>query len=184
MKRIPESNVARTICASVLLSFVIACSNEPGSPPVTPPPQKTVPAATAPAVASQPTVPVVEPQKYVYEVGNRRDPFAPVVSESSGDSGNGSDGLGGVVTPLQQYEIDQFRVVGVIVGKGQPAAMVVAPDGKGYVLRKGLKIGKNNGTVVVITSVAVVIEEQSQDSSGNVLKNQVELKLTKREGAK
>lgn len=167
------------LCAGIfVVSAVVGCGDAPA--PVVPQPsaQKAAPKVAATAQVAEEKA--LEPPKYIYETANRRDPFEPLVLDVPTDKPAG----GAETTPLQQYSIDQFRVVGVIVGKGHPAAMVIAPDGKGYVLRKGIKIGKNNGVVVAISASSVIVEEQNLDFSGTLLKNQVELKLTKREGAK
>jgi type IV pilus assembly protein PilP len=65
---------------------------------------------------------------------------------------------------------------------GASKAMVVAPDGKSYVLAKGVKIGKNNGVVIEINSDAVRVEEKYYDFSGNVIENIQEIAVPRREG--
>lgn len=169
-------------CASALFVLIfLGCSENPATQQTSA--KKTPPAPKAALSTQIEQADSVEQPKYVYETIDRRDPFTPLVTDKVANtmSGNNNEGI---LTPLQQFSLDQFRLIGVIVGKGQPAAMVAAPDGKGYVLRKGVKIGKNNGVVVSISSSAVVVEEQNTDFSGAILKNQVELKLTKAEGAK
>ena len=84
---------------------------------------------------------------------------------------------------MQRYDIQQFRLVGVIVGKGAPRALVVAPDGKSYILSKGVKIGKNSGVVIDITGDAILVEEKYYDFSGNVIENIQEISVPRREGA-
>ncbi len=44
--------------------------------------------------------------------------------------------------------------------------MLQAPDGKGYMVRRGTKVGPNNGVVSAITENAVVIEERFTDIYG------------------
>ncbi len=122
---------------------------------------------------------VQEEEEFVYVSEGRRDPFLPltmikkpvvkVVDEEP-------------QTPLQSYDVAQFKLIGVIVGMGDPKAMVVAPDGKSYVLAKGIKIGKNNGVIVDITSESVSIQETYYDFSGNVIENIQEITVPRREG--
>jgi type IV pilus assembly protein PilP len=117
--------------------------------------------------------------EFEYVTEGRRDPFMPlsrivkpvikVVDEEP-------------QTPLQSYDVVQFKLIGVIVGKGAPKAMVVAPDGKSYILAKGVKIGKNNGVIIDITSEAVSIQETYYDFSGNVIENIQEISVPRREG--
>ncbi len=61
--------------------------------------------------------------------------------------------------------------------------MVMAPDGKGYILKKGIRVGKNAGLVVGIRSDAVLVEEQFIDFSGEIKRSTQEIQLPKREGA-
>ena len=60
--------------------------------------------------------------------------------------------------------------------------MVIAPDGKSYILSEGVKIGKNSGVVITITSESVLVEEKYFDFSGNVIENIQEITVPKREG--
>lgn len=141
--------------------------------------------ASAPPPASQPApTPDVQPEtpkepEFVYSREGRRDPFVPLsqirrpltpAEESEPE------------TPLQSYDVSQFRLVGLIVGRGEPKAMVVAPDGKSYVLSRGIKIGKNNGVIIDITSESVSVQEKYYDFSGNVIENIQEITVPKREG--
>lgn len=172
-----------------LLSLTLFGCGEKGAEPVAAKSQKAAPNAQRQELKAKEKIEVVEPPKYVYEPAGRRDPFEPLIVDKA-PSGKDkavvgmSDLLGDEpLTPLQQYEISQFRLIGVIIGKGKPTAMVVAPDGKAYVLKKGIKVGKNNGVVKEISASAVLIEELYQDLSGEMLKNELEIKLPKREGA-
>ena len=165
------------ICGAFIFAGLIGCSEEPTPSPQ---PQQSV-AVTAP-VSQAPSPEVKEEEKkeaeFVYIAEGRRDPFVPLSAirrplEVSTEP----------ATPLQSYDLAQFRLVGVIVGKGASKAMVVAPDGKSYVLAKGVKIGKNNGVVIEITSDVILVQEKYYDFSGNVIENIQEITVPKREGA-
>ena len=172
--------------ALLLILSLASCGDKPAETVVAPA-QKPGASAAKPLLAVKDKVEAVEPAKYVYEPAGRRDPFDPLVYDKMPAAKDGKGVLSNVpdeqLTPLQQFEIAQFRLIGVIIGKGQPTAMVVAPDGKAYVLKKGVKVGKNNGVVKSITSSTILIEELYQDLSGEMLKNELEIKLPKREGA-
>lgn len=138
-------------------------------------------AAKPPAKAAPPAAAKTEEEPeeaFVYSGEGRRDPFVPLSQIRQPMPGVDEE----PETPLQSYDIAQFRLVGVIVGKGQPKAMVVSPDGKSYVLAKGVKIGKNNGVVVDITSDAILVKETYYDFSGNVIDNIQEIAVPRREG--
>jgi type IV pilus assembly protein PilP len=164
------------ICGVFIFVGLVGCSEEsattakPQTTKVSKPPAKQVP---APVVKEDEEK---EPE-FVYVTDGRRDPFVPLSRirrpmEPSDEP----------ATPLQSYDLSQFRLAGVIVGKGASKAMVIAPDGKSYILSEGIKIGKNNGVVITIDSQSVVIEEKYYDFSGNVIENIQEIAVPKREG--
>lgn len=165
------------IGALLLLTWLSGC-NEPPPPEAPPPAKKVVSNKAADAASEKPAV--VAPPKYVYDVSGRRDPFTPLMLIKKPVLPKGEEVP---LTPLQQYDVDQFRLTGVILGKGEPVAMVLAPDGKAYILKKGVFIGKNSGRVVKIVADIVFVKEKYQDFSGEVRENVVEIQLPKRGGA-
>jgi type IV pilus assembly protein PilP len=167
------------ICGVFILAGLIGCSEEPS-----PPPQKRTAAVATPPAKKLPTPDVkqqgeaAQASEFTYVSEGRRDPFVPLskirrpMEEAPAEP----------VTPLQSFDLGQFRLVGLIIGKGAAKAMVTAPDGKSYILAKGIKIGKNNGVVIDITKEAVVVKEKYYDFSGNVIENLLEITVPKREG--
>lgn len=159
--------------------FVLAGCSEEGAAPsqpaqtaVKPPPAKQV----APPVAQE-DIKKEEKPEFSYVVKGRRDPFVPLTSIRRPIQ---AQEIKEPETPLQSYDLPQFRLIGLIVGRGEPKAMVVAPDGKSYLLSKGLKIGKNNGVILDITSESIVVEEKYYDFSGNVIENIQEISVPTR----
>ena len=172
----------RTLTTLILTSLLViglsGCTEEPAPAPAKPqavakPPAKTVPAPVVEETQEE----QVEPQ-FVYRAEGRRDPFLPLVAIKRPVGPAVDEPL----TPLQQYEIEKYRLIGVIVGMGEPRAMVVAPDGKSYILKKGIKIGKNNGVVLSITRETIQVEEKYYDFSGSVRTNIQDIVVPKREG--
>lgn len=170
---------------SCLISGVFVCTCLAGcledeSPTTGAQPQTVVAKPPAQAVVPPPvTVEEKQENVYAYNSEGRRDPFVPLTQIRQPIGGRVDDEP---ETPLQSFDIAQFRLVGVIVGKGQPKAMVVAPDGKSYVLSRGVKIGKNNGVVVNITSETILVKETYYDFSDNIIENILEITVPKREG--
>ncbi len=82
-------------------------------------------------------------------------------------------------TPLGRYEVDQLKLVAIITGLEDPVAMVQAPTGVGYVVRRGSCIGKNGGTVAVVRSGEVVISESMIRADGSRDATQTILRLPK-----
>ena len=165
-----------------LCACLLACMEEETSSPrkQTATVKSKPPAKSVVAPANQAAVKEEEQEPaFAYVSEGRRDPFVPLSKIKAS--------LVNVVdeepqTPLQSYDVAQFKLVGVIVGMGAPKAMVVAPDGKSYVLAKGVKIGKNNGIIIDITSESVSVQEKYYDFSGNVIENIQEIIVPRREG--
>lgn len=117
---------------------------------------------------------------YVYNPVGRRDPFENplrAIVEIAPETGV-------PLTPLQKFDLGQLRLIGVIIGKGNPRGMVIAPDGKSFILSIGTKVGKNDGSVVDITTDAILIKEKYYDFTGEIKTSIKEIILPKRGGAK
>ncbi len=166
------------ICGVLVCVCLFACVEEESSSSssqtvnvAAKPPSKVVPPPQAKPEEKKETA-------FNYLSEGRRDPFVPLTHIKKPLIIDDDE----PATPLQSYDVDQFRLIGVIVGKGASKAMVVAPDGKSYVLAKGVKIGKNNGVVIKINSNVILVEEKYYDFSGNVIENIQEITVPKREG--
>lgn len=136
-------------------------------------------AATADAAAAAPT-PTPTPEEapneeYNYNPIGKRDPFRSFLADELAPDTRK------VVTPLQRYDLDQLKIIGIIWGISSPRAMVTSPDGKGYVVQKGTLIGKNWGKVSRITQDEVIISEEYRDFEGKLIVTEVPLKLPKDE---
>jgi type IV pilus assembly protein PilP len=80
---------------------------------------------------------------------------------------------------LQKYEISQLKLVAIISTPEGNIAMVEDATGKGYFLKKGAWIGKNDGKVTKILKDKVIIEEVYQDIFGQTKTNEISLFLQK-----
>lgn len=167
------------LMVSVTLTPLAGCGEKETESEFAPSPRKAAPPPVKQGASVPPpeSAPELIPPKYVYEPSGRRDPFEtllnikrPVLSVDV------------QMTPLQKIDVGQLRLIGVILGKGEPRAMVIAPDGKSYILKNGVKVGKNDGTVVDVTQDAVLVEERYVDFSGEVRTATQYISLPKREG--
>lgn len=173
-----RSRVFSLVCCCLVLPLLVltGCGEQKQSAP---PPAAHVPHKPAKSPAAVPAAEAAPaaPAKYVYDPVGKRDPFENPLKEFKAKVPDGEP-----LTPLQKYELSQLRLIGVIIGRGQPTAMVIAPDGKSFILRKGIKVGKNNGVVVGIDQNGVKVEEKYFDFTGEVRKSIQELQLPKRGG--
>jgi type IV pilus assembly protein PilP len=131
---------------------------------------KDVPSpAPSPAVAAgdenaQPVAPnsLLEPASALsYDPSGRRDPFVPVLQQL---------GLGPIdptLPPLQRVGLTEMNLIAVVWGAYGNTAMVQTPDGNGYTVRRGTRIGPNNGVVSAVTEKGIVVQERFTDVYGS-----------------
>ncbi len=84
--------------------------------------------------------------------------------------------------PLEQFDVSQLSVVAVVWKTGSARALVEDPTGQSYIIGKGTRIGKNDGTVTDIDDNLVVVNETYEDYLGNVTKNDIEMRIRRSEG--
>lgn len=145
------------------LISLVGCAEEPtnsNQPPITV--KKTKPPVKKAKVEQLAETVGEAPQGFVYSPTGRRDPFEPLVKKEAKKKEQNVIPL----TPLQRFDLGQFRLQAVLIGKGAPRAMVSAPDGKTYILSPGIKIGKREGVVTKITRESVEIKEVHYDTRG------------------
>ncbi len=174
--------ICRLLRLSVLLVFcmgVLAACGQEQTSNVQAPIQKKVkvrpqssPADKKPEADDQASSSV-----YVYDPAGQRDPFEALVMIKKPFRDNGQP-----LTPLQQYDLSQFRLSAVVTGKDEPMAMVVAPGGKAYVLKPGVKIGKNGGVVTKVAPEVVYVEERYYDFTGKLSATSLEIRFTQKAG--
>ena len=174
----------RNLIASIaVIAAAAACGSKPTPPPPKPPAAANVaapPAASAPAPAAAAAAPAVEEKKatpeWAYSSVGKRDPFRSFLAELEMQGGALATRC---ATPLGKFELEQLKLAAVIVGLEDPVAMVQAPNGVGYTIRRGACIGKNGGTVAAVRSGEVVVTEFAVRADGTKEKTQTVLRLPK-----
>ena len=83
--------------------------------------------------------------------------------------------------PIQQYEVNQFKVLGIITGLAENRAMLLDPTGKSYVVKDGSLIGPHNGRVLKIMPTSIEVTEQYREDSGKIMNRVVKLTLPRKE---
>jgi type IV pilus assembly protein PilP len=108
-----------------------------------------------------------------YDPGALRDPFKAFRAARPLDAGPKA-----ILEPLQRFDVDRLRVVGILWDVRVPRAMVRDPDGGVHTVIKNSKIGRNEGFVAVIREGEVVVVETLYED-GKVLKDTRVMELTK-----
>ena len=98
--------------------------------------------------------------QYFYTIKSSRDPFESPISKIRAPEKERRR------TPLEKWDIGKYKLIATLYTKNVNLAMVEDPDGNGFVLRKGLKIGLNNGFVVGISNKEVVVRERAVGRRG------------------
>ncbi len=132
--------------------------------------------ALAPKAPEQKAEKKEEPE-YTYNPVGKPDPFKPFIQLVPVKEARNTP-----LTPLQKYEISQLKLVAIIsTADGTYMALVEDAAGKGYFLKKGTEIGKNDGKVTKIMKDRVIVEEVYQDISGKTKVNEIPLFLHRTE---
>ena len=113
-----------------------------------------------------------------FDFSNKKDPFKPfaIVIAARNERKALRDAL-----PIHSFDVGQFKLIGIVTGGKENKAMVTDPNGKGYVLRVGMTIGKNEGRVTAITNNGVDVVEQFRDDNGRVRKENIRITLPRKQ---
>ncbi len=100
---------------------------------------------------------------FSYEAQGRKDPFRPFIDFSQVERSIPTD-TDRLLTPLEKYALNQYRLVGIILaGDMENYALVEDPENIGFTVRTGDMIGKMSGQVKEIKFNEVIIEEPYLD---------------------
>ncbi len=95
-----------------------------------------------------------------YDPSGRRDPFAPVLQQLQPGK------LDPNLPPLQRVNLTELNLIAIVWGAYGYTAMVQTPDGFGYAIRRGTRVGQNNGVVSAITERGIIVQERFTDVYG------------------
>ena len=186
-KLLKRNSIISTSAGILICTFVLAaCSkDQPAAPtPVPAKPPKTAVVAPKPVqnVASSVTR-LTSPPVNQFDFSNKKDPFKPFIvvkaePKKTYDSIKKAqlDSL-----PIHSFDVSQFKLIGIVTGGRDNKAMVTDPGGKGYVLKVGMTIGKNDGKIVLINASGVDVVEQFKDESGKTRKETIKLTLPRKQ---
>lgn len=186
----PKISPKNSRCAAGLVSVVLAIlvlSQQSGCKRSTPPPPPASPAAVVDqskvvvqkAVSSVKMAPV---QVNQLDFSAKKDPFKPFISvkvAAPADLGRVKRDLKPLL-PIHSFDVSQFRLIGTVSDSKGNKAMVVDPSGKGYVLKVGMTIGKNEGKVIRIDTSGVDVVEQFHDDNNKMRKESIRIPLLRK----
>jgi len=117
-----------------------------------------------------------------YKVEGKIDPFASIFRDGSSVFADQNEKKLIPLTPIEKVDLSQLKLVGIIRAPSGNKALVEDASGKGFVIKKGARIGINSGRVIKILKDSMVVEEEAESISGKKTLVQRELKLQKPPG--
>lgn len=81
--------------------------------------------------------------------------------------------------PTQKFELEKYKLVGVVVNKKARTAIFEDPDGKGWVMKEGMHVGNEGFKIKKIIPDGVIVEEIITDSLGKHKSNERLISLKK-----
>lgn len=162
------------VMSGALALTLVGCGEE------APPPAPAV-AAPKPVAAEVPKPKPAETaaaSTYVYNYNpvGKRDPFRSPVEEVDNSGNNVAMPTVSCNEPLCQWDIDQLRLVAVVTGDANPLAMVEDPMGRGHIVRRNTRMGRQGGKVTQILRDEVIVTE-TITTPERVISNPVKLGL-------
>lgn len=187
-----RNNVSLFLVTCTLVpALVCGCKKEEAPSP----PEKAQPAnivAPASAIQKMPTSVKQGVQKTIsaarmttagpIDFTSKKDPFKPAVTAPLPTDKKSEPVVkkAGNLLPIQSYETEKFKVVGIITGIKENRALLIDPAGKAYVVRQGMTVGSNDGVVAKVNVNSLEILEKFRDDDGHVRKRTVKLTLTRK----
>lgn len=157
------------ILVGVSVLFCVSCDQAPPPPPPPSKVEKTEP--PPPTESMEEEVVEEEPTpEYEYDPAGRREPFQTLIASEipAVEDVIITPPPEELTSPLQKFDLNQIKLVGIILGGLGDYARVKAPDGQSYTINVGTLIGKHKGKVVSISENVVLVRETIEYESGTV----------------
>jgi Tfp pilus assembly protein PilP len=126
--------------------------------------------AQAPAFAAE------EAGRFAYQAAGKRDPFRSFILDRVKERDKSAKG------PLEQFDLSQLAVTGVVWETDRRRALVLDPSGQNYIVQEGDPIGKNDGRVISIKDSSVVVREAYVDFHGERTTKEIEMSVRPSQG--
>lgn len=163
-------SASRFAVALLALTVLAHCGDEAEAPGE---PIDTSKAKAAPKV---PVTPAAEQAAngYSYSPIGKRDPFRSYIADLRELARNEDERR---PESTEKFELDQYRLTGLVTGTSQPQVMVEDPEGMGYVLRVGARIGKNGGRITRIAVDQMIVTEEFRAPTGERIRVPITVRL-------
>lgn len=166
----------RSTTMTAMLALALAAC---GDPPRSAARSTATPAASAaPAATDKVADKAAAGPAYVYSYSpvGKRDPFRSPIEDLQRAKRNPA--ASPCNEALCQWDLDQLRLVAVVTGDSTPIAMVEDPMGRGHIVRRNAKMGRQGGKVTQILRDSVTVTEYLPGGAdGKVISNPVSLQL-------
>ena len=113
---------------------------------------------------------------FAYNPVGKRDPFRSFILDRLRDD------EGETKSPLQEYDLGQLEVAGLVWKAQKRRALVIDPSGQAYVVQEGDKIGKNNGHVLEIGDSSMRVREEYVDFHGEATTKEIDMHIRQSQG--
>jgi len=113
---------------------------------------------------------------YRYDATGKRDPFRSFVKDKLRED------VADIASPLEQFELGQLTVSGVVWQADRRRALVLDPAGQAYVVKTGDRIGKNDGVVTEIGDSSLLVLESYVDFHGDKTEKEIEMRIRQSTG--
>jgi len=176
--------VAQSFFVLTVALLTLGCDKKPESVTVTTPVTATTAPQPKPVLKPVSTALKVTPAPVnQFDFSTKKDPFKPFVAVKleTAQTKESFERNARAALPIHSFDISQFKLIGVVIGGKENFAQVIDPNGKGYILKRGMAIGKNDGKVILISNNSVDILEQFKDDNGRVRKENIKLTLPRKQ---
>jgi Tfp pilus assembly protein PilP len=171
MHKIPVFMMGVFLAIGVGGGSVFGDSSIPQNPWI-PKPAKPGPQTPSTLFSTRPPLPGPEPGDPPYDPTGIPDPFQPP-KENLAMEGRGKARM----LPLEQFEIGEYELVGIVSGSGIKKAMIQDMTGKGFLVTVGTGIGKRGGKIIGIGTREITVQEPYTDFLGRKKNRRVSLKI-------
>lgn len=118
----------------------------------------------------------------LYDPADKVDPFEPLIREApkkNSDSDTYAD-TGPIGNhPLENIDLSQLKLTGILLAASGNRALVRESSGRGYVISKDTPIGIHRGRVADVLKDRVIVKEKMKDIRGKFFFRETQLKLNK-----